>query len=493
MNYPIKNLRLYIKDKAKGDYGEWPLPILYTGDTSNPETMVSLSNPYGTGIGSKPGKGKIAFKSGLSGTFSEGERKAQAVNCWTLKADYAESSSSHNTGVARIWNQVMRDAILNGVYVSRTRAQASVMSEGVNQRNWDVRTCVDGFPCVVFHRTSLDDNNWKFVGKFNFNNDKSTESVFGFCDIPGIDYQEYDYVESDETEYNNAYTTTPNDCKETVENFADASACEKKVRKKLKKEDYKDEETGEWVRFEITAEDYIAYTETLCATPYEYSKTYQKASITINNVARNTVYKKKIKTAGDTSNKVYCVEVLENEAAVTNFTADVQEFDRDWAHGFEFRYPEIEGSDQVPDAECKGGLTNLRDFYAWCHSTMYTESAYDNVSTVTINGESKPNGSLVYKQTETKYQDNGTYSVANYAEFKDMMKKKFQKEKWDYIDVFKMAAYYVYLMRFGAVDQVCKNSMLTSEGTVSFVQNTTTTGGDDGGTKTVSVEYTESQ
>jgi hypothetical protein len=25
------------------------------------------------------------------------------------------------------------------------------------------------------------------MGKYNFNNDKSTENVFGFCDIPGFD------------------------------------------------------------------------------------------------------------------------------------------------------------------------------------------------------------------------------------------------------------------------------------------------------------------
>ena len=71
----------------------------------------------------------------------------------------------------------MRDAVIGGKYVSRTRAQAAVMNDPSNKD--DVRTCVDGFPCVVFYRYSEDDNNWKFLGKYNFNNDKSTESVFG--------------------------------------------------------------------------------------------------------------------------------------------------------------------------------------------------------------------------------------------------------------------------------------------------------------------------
>lgn len=41
--------------------------------------------------------------------------------------------------------------------------------------------------------------------------------------------------------------------------------------------------------------------------------------------------------------------------------------------------------------------------------------------------------------------------------------KDFEDEKWAHLDVYKMAAYYIYLMRFGAADQVVKNSMFTSE------------------------------
>ena len=452
MNYPIKNLRLYIKDKAKGKYGDWPLPITHTGDTSSPETMISLSNTAGTWT-SKAGKGKISFKSGLSGTFSEGERKPQAVNCWTMKADYAESSSSHNTGVARLWNQVMRDAVLGGKFVSRTRAQQIIMSDPTNRM--DVRTCVDGFPCVVFYRYSVDDTNWKFLGKYNFNNDKSTESVFGFCDIDGIEYQEYAYVDSTEEEYNAA---DPNDCSASTFNYVNREAMEDAVRKKVDKKETE----------ELTEEDYIA---TFCPTPYEYSKTYQKSQVYIASVLDMTIYVKKEMTAGNKKNKNYCVEVLENESPVTNFTADVEKFDREWKDGFEFRYPEVDAD--IPDADTKGGLTNLREFYVWCHSTMNTQEAYDASHVVNINAETKHDGTLLYKQSNQTYANNGTYNASSFEEFQTYMKQKFQKEKWDYLDVFKIAAYYVYLMRFGAVDQVCKNSMFTSEGTVSYIQNTT--------------------
>ena len=117
-------------------------------------------------------------------SFKEG---AQPVGAWCLKADYAESSSTHNTGVARIWNdalanmQVSVDGTLK--YAGRTKAQQAAIDNGYE---YDVRTTVDGFPIVMFYHENEEDP-LIFMGKYNFNNDKSTESVFGFCGIPGFD------------------------------------------------------------------------------------------------------------------------------------------------------------------------------------------------------------------------------------------------------------------------------------------------------------------
>jgi hypothetical protein len=116
--------------------------------------------------------GLYAFKDG-----------SQPVNCWTLKADYAESSGSHNTGVARIWNDLMYRAQLNGEFVLRTEAQKAALQSGYD---YDVRTTVDGFPIVVFWRINAN-SELVCLGQYNFNNDKSTEKVFGFKDIPGFD------------------------------------------------------------------------------------------------------------------------------------------------------------------------------------------------------------------------------------------------------------------------------------------------------------------
>ena len=108
---------------------------------------------------------------------------SQPVNCWTLKADYAESSGSHNTGVARIWNDLMYNCQVDGEFVLRTEAQKTAKQAGYN---YDVRTTVDGFPIVVFYHETVNDE-LICLGQYNFNNDKSTEKVFGFTDIPEFD------------------------------------------------------------------------------------------------------------------------------------------------------------------------------------------------------------------------------------------------------------------------------------------------------------------
>ena len=87
-----------------------------------------------------------------------------AVNCFCIKADYAESSGTHNTGIAYIINKLLVDI---GI---KTPPQVS---------NSQVRTTVYGFPICVFHKDT-ESSTLKFWGKYNFNNDKSTQETFGF-------------------------------------------------------------------------------------------------------------------------------------------------------------------------------------------------------------------------------------------------------------------------------------------------------------------------
>lgn len=86
------------------------------------------------------------------------------VNVFCFKADFAESSGVHNTGMARLV-----DYILRGMGFL-TEAQK------LDPR---VRTTISGRPCVMWHQSS-ENGDKSFQGKYNFNNDKSTNETFGF-------------------------------------------------------------------------------------------------------------------------------------------------------------------------------------------------------------------------------------------------------------------------------------------------------------------------
>ena len=82
------------------------------------------------------------------------------VFCW--KADYAESTGSHNTGSAN--------------YVHTLYGDYKVPPQEIDER---VRTSIYGYPAVIFHKKDSNANP-EFLGKYNYNFDKSSEVVFGF-------------------------------------------------------------------------------------------------------------------------------------------------------------------------------------------------------------------------------------------------------------------------------------------------------------------------
>lgn len=78
-----------------------------------------------------------------------------------MKADYAEATGTHNT----------QNANLAGtLYTTQTPPQ---------EDDDRVRTTIYGFPCVIYHRAT-EQSAPVFSGKYNFNYDKGSESVYGF-------------------------------------------------------------------------------------------------------------------------------------------------------------------------------------------------------------------------------------------------------------------------------------------------------------------------
>ena len=145
----------------------------YYVDQSNQEQSFSFvdaqADVQGTSSQYYPRKNyKIKFNGGFVMT-STGEVMSKykmrptsiPTKTFTFKADVASSEGANNVELVRLYNDTC---------VYRTPPQIQ------NQR---IRQGIDGFPIVMFWD---DGNTIRFVGKYNFNNDKGTEEVYGFAE-----------------------------------------------------------------------------------------------------------------------------------------------------------------------------------------------------------------------------------------------------------------------------------------------------------------------
>lgn len=110
-----------------------------------------------------------------------------ACKIFTLKADYMDSSMSHNTGTA---NQ------LNDLYASANielTPKAALKNTSHQYANTTLLTAIKGRPCVIFYYpvgidptdangfTGEDSfDKYEYIGRYNFNLDKSQADLFGF-------------------------------------------------------------------------------------------------------------------------------------------------------------------------------------------------------------------------------------------------------------------------------------------------------------------------
>lgn len=98
------------------------------------------------------------------------------VNLFTLKADYMESSSSHNTGTANALNKLYSDIGLDKQLPNREYLPATQ----------NVLTAILGKPIVCFYRpyqygcSPKYPYYYQYIGRYNFNYDKATHEIFGF-------------------------------------------------------------------------------------------------------------------------------------------------------------------------------------------------------------------------------------------------------------------------------------------------------------------------
>lgn len=112
---------------------------------------------------------KMKFNGGFTDTSGSTSSKYKmrddsiAVKTFCMKADVASSEGANNVELVRLYESACP---------YKTPAQIE---------NSKVRQGIDGFPMVIFWNNP-DTNETVFLGKYNFNNDKSTEEVFGFVE-----------------------------------------------------------------------------------------------------------------------------------------------------------------------------------------------------------------------------------------------------------------------------------------------------------------------
>ena len=146
------------------------LRIQGTSSTTYPRKnyriYFSRSTKYGTKLyvnGVEVADFKYSFKPG-----------ARPIDIFCLKADFSDSSSTHNTGAVRIVNDIWK------------RCGWLTPPQMAYKDNYDVRIGVDGFPIDLFYDNNGTGEN-VYLGKYNFNNEKSGSGIiYGFEGIEGF-------------------------------------------------------------------------------------------------------------------------------------------------------------------------------------------------------------------------------------------------------------------------------------------------------------------
>lgn len=148
-NFTIENADIRLQGTSSISYPRKNFRIYSTRKSNKSNTGSSKVVMYGQSKDDIIENGLYSFKDGSA-----------PVTCWCLKADYAESSGSHNTGVARLWNTLMSSAsVTDSDFVSKygtsrpLRTAAQTWADTYDYP-YDVRTTVDGFPIVLFQRNS---------------------------------------------------------------------------------------------------------------------------------------------------------------------------------------------------------------------------------------------------------------------------------------------------------------------------------------------------
>lgn len=106
-------------------------------------------------------QGGFILTDGTSVAVYQMNNNAVPTNVFTMKADVASSEGANNVVLAQLYNELCP------------------VDTPPQEEDPRVRQTIDGHPIVIFWDKG---DGAKFVGKYNFNNDKATEEIFGFAE-----------------------------------------------------------------------------------------------------------------------------------------------------------------------------------------------------------------------------------------------------------------------------------------------------------------------
>lgn len=182
--YPIKNFKL--KFKRADTYG--------TTDQKKTDCSGFIMTKASEEMGEEVSFKKYSMRGWGNTSTSEWDpakkskwkyKKPKSIetNTFVFKADFASSEGANNVELVRYYN----DLCTASAYA--TPAQKGYGQEGdpsYREGNDLVRQGIDGFPMVWFQSQG---GNVSFIGKYNFNNHKGTEEVYGF-EYNGEEFEE---------------------------------------------------------------------------------------------------------------------------------------------------------------------------------------------------------------------------------------------------------------------------------------------------------------
>lgn len=148
--YPIRNYKAKFK-KAKS----WEYTSPKMVDADGKPIKVAKGGTLPSGV-------KVPKKWHMDSFIGE--------NKTTLKADYMDSSGTHNTGFANL---------ITSMYTKHPLNDYPNLPEGTDTSI--LRTNVYGFPILMFHKNHLGE--YRFLGRYNYNLDKGCDDTLGFCDF----------------------------------------------------------------------------------------------------------------------------------------------------------------------------------------------------------------------------------------------------------------------------------------------------------------------